>query len=50
MDVQPAHKKMIIMVKNVILQKFVLKMHHAVRDDLLRYLQSNIETVEEQAG
>ena len=30
--------------------KFVLKMHHGVRDDLLRYLQSNIEILEEQAG
>lgn len=49
MDVQPAHKND-NNGKERDITKFVLKMHHAVRDDLLRYLQSNIETVEEQAG
>lgn len=28
--------------------KFQMKMHHAVRDDLLRYLQSSLETEEEK--
>ena len=28
--------------------KFEMKMHHAVREDLLRYLQSNITSVEEK--
>lgn len=30
--------------------KLRMRMHHAVRDDLLRYLQSNIKTAEEKAG
>lgn len=30
--------------------KVEAKMHHAVREDLLRYLQSSILTVEEKAG
>lgn len=30
--------------------KFKMKMHHAVREDLLRYLQSNIITTEDKAG
>ena len=30
--------------------KFRMKMHQAVRDDLLRYFQSNILTVEEHVG
>lgn len=30
--------------------KLQMKMHHAVRDDLLRYLQSNIAVSEEKAG
>ena len=30
--------------------KFQMKMHHAVREDLLRYFQSNIMTAEEYAG
>lgn len=29
--------------------KLRMKMHHAVREDLLRYLQSNIPTMEEKA-
>jgi superfamily II DNA or RNA helicase len=30
--------------------KFLMKMHHAVREDLLRYLQSNIKKEEVKAG
>ena len=30
--------------------KFQMKMHHAVREDLLRYLQSNIKKEDVKAG
>lgn len=45
-DVQPARKKD-NNGKERDIAKFQMKMHHAVRDDLLRYLQSNITTIEE---
>jgi len=47
-DVKPARKMNNRGVEQDI-AKLQMKMHHAVRDDLLRYLQSNI-TVEENAG
>ncbi len=33
----------------VVITKVQIKMHHPVRDDLLRYLQNRI-TIEEKAG
>ena len=48
-DVKPAKKKDNA-GKERDIAKFRMKMHHAVREDLLRYLQSNIMTVEESAG
>lgn len=47
-DVQPAKKKD-NSGKERDIAKFKMKMHHAVRDDLLKYLQSNIMTAEEDA-
>ena len=41
-DVKPAKKKDNAGKERVI-AKFRMKMHHAVRADLLRYLQSNID-------
>ena len=32
------------------ISKVTIKMHHAVRDDLLRYLESNLSTEEQKAG
>lgn len=48
-DVKPAKKKD-NSGKERDIAKFQMKMHHAVREDLLRYLQSNIMTAEENAG
>ena len=48
-DVKPAKKKDNT-GKERDIAKFRMKMHHAVREDLLRYLQSNIMTAEENVG
>ena len=48
-DVKPAKKKDNA-GKERDIAKFRMKMHHAVREDLLRYLQSNIMTAEENVG
>lgn len=48
-DVKPAKKKDNSGRERDI-AKFQMKMRHAVREDLLRYLQSNIATAEEKAG
>ena len=48
-DIKPAKKKDNTGRERDI-TKFKMKMHHAVRDDLLRYLQSNIMTSEEYTG
>lgn len=48
-DIKPARKKD-NSGKDRDIAKFRMKMHHAVRDDLLRYLQSKIETTEENVG
>ena len=48
-DVKPAKKKDNSGRERDI-AKVQVKMHHAVREDLLRYLQSNIVTAEENAG
>lgn len=48
-DVKPARKKH-NNGKEQDIAKFQMKMHHAVRDDLLRYLQSSIEKGEVKAG
>jgi hypothetical protein len=45
-DVKPSKKKD-NSGKERDIAKFQMKMHHAVREDLLRYLQSNIMTEEE---
>ena len=49
LEVKPAKKKDNA-GKERDIAKFRMKMHHAVRDDLLRYLQSNIIAAEENAG
>ena len=49
LEVKPAKKKDKA-GKERDIAKFRMKMHHAVRDDLLRYLQSNIIAAEENAG
>lgn len=49
LDVEPA-KKLDNTGKERDIVKFKMKMHHAVREDLLRYLQSNFITVEEKVG
>ena len=48
-DVKPAKKKDNT-GKERDIAKIEMKMHHAVREDLLRYLQSDIITAEENAG
>ena len=48
-NMKPAHKKD-NSGKERDIAKLQVKMHHAVRDDLLRYFQSNISTMEENAG
>lgn len=48
-DLQPGKKKDKKGLEKDI-AKFTLRMHVPVRDDLLRYLKSNIPTVEENAG
>ena len=48
-DVKPAKKKDNT-GKERDIAKFQMKMHHAVREDLLRYFQSSIMTAEEYAG
>ena len=48
-DVKPAQKKDNA-GKERDIAKFQMRMHRAVRDDLLRYFQSNILTVEEHVG
>lgn len=48
-DVKPA-KKRDNTGKERDIAKFEMKMHHPVREDLLRYLQSNIVTMEENVG
>lgn len=48
-DYKPARKKDNAGKEREI-TKFQMKMHHPVRDDLLRYLQSNITTAEENVG
>lgn len=48
-DVKPA-KKRDNSGKERDIAKFKMKMHHAVREDLLRYLQSDISVMEENVG
>ena len=48
-DIKPSRKKD-NSGKERDIAKFQMKMHHPVRDDLLRYLQSNIATAEENVG
>lgn len=48
-DIKPARKKD-NSGKERDIAKFQMKMHHPVRDDLLRYLQSNINITEENVG